>query len=103
LLDTGGGIARALSLLGESPFIVMSADVWTDYPLQSLLQKKIDAAHLVLVNNPDFHPTGDFGLRHDGVVENDVSQKFTYANIAVLHPAIFQYEKIPIFPLSRVL
>lgn len=103
LLNTGGGIYHALPMLGDSPFIALSADVWTDYPLSQLVHKKIDVAHMVLVNNPDFHAEGDFGLDEKNIVQNDAPNKFTYANIAVLHPRVFCDENTFVFPLSRVL
>lgn len=103
LLDTGGGIFNALPLLGDSPFIVLSADVWTDYPLSKLAEKSTHTAHVVLVDNSDFHPSGDFGLDDLGIVHNIAKRQLTYANIALLHPQLFSHEAAGIFPLSRVL
>ncbi|EKD76914.1 MAG: nucleotidyl transferase family protein [uncultured bacterium] len=100
LLDTGGGILQALPLLGRESFLVMSADIWTDFPLQTLLQRRVRGAHLVLVNNPDFHPNGDFGLMNDLLTLR--GKRFTYANIAVLHPDIFVEETRTIFPLADI-
>lgn len=102
LLDTGGGIRHALPLLGESPFLVLSSDIWTDYPFSRLVSKTIADAHLVLVDNPDYHPRGDFGLSGDRVTQSD-QQMITYANIAVLHPRLFSPYDQTVFPLSRVL
>lgn len=103
LLNTGGGIYRALPLLGASPFIALSADLWTDFPLATLIQKQVNYAHLILVKNPDFHAKGDFGLDKNGIVHNNAPQQFTYANIAVLHPRLFAHNTEMIFPLSRPL
>ncbi len=103
LLDTGGGIYRALPLLGSNPFLLLSADIWTDFPLQTLTQRSVEAAHLILVDNPGYHSAGDFGLDKNGVVRRDVSQQFTYGNIGVFHPQLFQHEKPGIFPLRSVL
>ena len=62
-LETGGGITRALPLLGESPFLLINGDVWSDFPLAELsqagLSEELDA-RLVLVDNPPHHPQGDF-------------------------------------------
>ena len=102
LLNTGGGILKALPLLGEDPFLVMSADIWTDFPLHTLTQRKTRGAHLVLVDNPSFHPTGDFNLQSNRVMETSRDQRFTYANIAVLHPSLFQAEKNTVFPLLTI-
>lgn len=88
-LETGGGILQALSLLGEEPFIVVSGDVWTDYPLQQLPSHldHQDVAHFVLVHNPDYHRHGDFGLREGRVI--DAGERLTYANIGVFRPQFF--------------
>ncbi|OGT41263.1 MAG: hypothetical protein A3F13_05375 [Gammaproteobacteria bacterium RIFCSPHIGHO2_12_FULL_40_19] len=102
LLETGGGIYQALPLLGDKPFLVVSADVWTAYPLKQLTQKNVSGAHLVFVDNPDFHPKGDYGLDSKGIVHFDTSIKYTYANIAVLHPDLFRDEKAGVFRLSTV-
>ncbi len=67
-LDTGGGIRRALALLGDGDFVVINADVWTDYPFERL---RSDAgkgdAFIVLVDNPSHHPHGDFGFLPDAM------------------------------------
>src|SRR5690606_35536870 len=52
-LETGGGIHRALPLLGEQPFIVVNGDIWTDYDFAALMRPLAGQAHLVLVDNPD--------------------------------------------------
>lgn len=102
LLDTGGGIYRALPLLGDAPFLVLSADVWTDFPLHTLRQEKISGAHLVFVDNPSFHPQGDYSLGRDGSVHFDGEKKYTYANVAVLHPFLFDGFTEGAFRLSQV-
>src|SRR5690606_29069602 len=59
-LETGGGILRALPLLGDEPFLVVNADVWTDYPFAQLRNKLQDgkSGHLVMVPNPDYQSDG---------------------------------------------
>ena len=88
ILDTGGGMKNALPLLGEQPFLVVNADIWTDFPLATLFQKQIhhSGAYLVMVPNPDWHGCGDFSLK-DGklVVDADVP-KYTYAGIGLYSP-----------------
>ena len=61
-LETGGGIYNALPLLGDSPFLVVNADVWTDFPFDLLRAPPEGVAHLVLVDNPPQHLQGDFFL-----------------------------------------
>ena len=89
-LETGGGIFNALPLLGEEPFIVISGDVWVEYPYGELPQKlaSADLAHLVLVPNPAFHPRGDFGLQRGRITEAG-AEPYTYANIGIYRPELF--------------
>lgn len=103
LLDTGGGIYRALPLLGTPPFLLLSADIWTDFPLQTLTQQSVEAAHLILVDNPKYHSTGDFGLDKMNRVHRHAVQQLTYGNIGVFHPTLFKNENLSIFPLRSVL
>lgn len=92
-LDTGGGIHRALPLLGDAPFVLVNGDVWCDLPLAALRERAerwpaADLAHLVLVPNPPQHPHGDFALDGDRVRESDAA-RLTYSGQAVLHPQLF--------------
>ena len=90
-LETGGGIFKALPLLGTEPFAVVNGDIWTDYDFGALRQPLTGLAHLVLVDNPAHHPTGDFCLNgkqvEDGMSGSDT---LTYSGIAVLHPELFR-------------
>lgn len=105
-LETGGGIFKALPLLagasGTDPFIVVSGDIWTEYPLRTCVDKlaATDVAHFVLVPNPDFHTRGDFGLANGRLT--DTGERFTYANIGVFRPEFFAAcvpGKFPLAPL----
>lgn len=87
-LETGGGIFRALPLLGNEPFVVINGDIWLDFPLASLGLPQGKLAHLVLVPNPEFHPAGDFALQ-DGQVCSSGAQKYTFSGLSVLHPDLF--------------
>ncbi len=89
LLETGGGIYQALPLLGAEPFLVVSADIWTDYPFAQLPAKITNLAHLVLVPNPDFHPAGDFGYEKNGLLNLQDAKKYTFGNIGIYHPDLF--------------
>ncbi|QKZ07069.1 MULTISPECIES: N-acetylmuramate alpha-1-phosphate uridylyltransferase MurU [Pseudomonas] len=89
-LETGGGIFQALPLLGVEPFLVVNGDIWTDYDFSRLRQPLDGLAHLVLVDNPAHHPTGDFLLQGGTVTdEGEAAARLTYSGIAVLHPALF--------------
>lgn len=85
---TGHGIFQALPLLGDQPFVLLSADIWTQYPYDSLLKKPIDEVHLVMVENPSYCPKGDFGLSPSHQVTQG-EPKYTYGNIAIVHPKLF--------------
>ena len=63
-LETAGGIIHALPLLGNQPFILLNGDVWTTMDFAPLLDVDLNdnLAHLVLVENPEQHPEGDFTL-----------------------------------------
>lgn len=101
-LETGGGILQALPLLGDKPFVVVSSDVVTDFPISVLPEQPDGLAHLVLVHNPAFHPRGDFGLR-DGYVDMDATPRHTFANVGVYHPALFANSTPGHFPLNKLL
>jgi MurNAc alpha-1-phosphate uridylyltransferase len=89
-LETGGGIAKALDLLGHQPFLLVNGDIWTDFPLDSLSAQSVannKNAWLLLVNNPEHNPKGDFALS-DGLVTNTLSAKYTFSGISVIRPQL---------------
>jgi N-acetyl-alpha-D-muramate 1-phosphate uridylyltransferase len=88
-LETGGGILAALPLLGADPFLVISGDIWSEFPLASCIERlsSADVAHFVLVPNPDFHAQGDFGIENGRLL--DRAPRHTYANIGVIRPEFF--------------
>jgi MurNAc alpha-1-phosphate uridylyltransferase len=93
-LETGGGIRRALPMLGGEPFLVINGDVWTQYPLRKLVEREWTEemdAHLVLVPNPVHHPEGDFTLDERGCVRypEKGDGRFTFSGISVMRPEIF--------------
>lgn len=96
-LETAGGIATALPLLGTGPFAVINGDVFSDFALERLataaaqLDGQSRLAHLVLVPNPPHHPGGDFGLLPTGALSADPAEGegLTFAGIGVYHPALF--------------
>jgi len=93
-LETAGGIANALPLLGTAPFIAVNADVCTDYDFSGLvttarrLPQQGALAHLVLVPNPAHHPAGDFGLSDGRITAEDVL-RHTFSGIGAYQPALF--------------
>ncbi|MFO7276797.1 MAG: nucleotidyltransferase family protein [Pseudomonadota bacterium] len=102
-LETGGGIFRALPLLGPGPFLVVNGDTWTDYDFSRLQLDESADARLVLVPNPPHHPRGDFGLEGDVIVERE-HDRFTYAGIGIYRPEFFAGctdGRFPLLPLLR--
>lgn len=93
-LETAGGIAAALPLLGGAPFLAVNGDIYTDFNFTRLhaaaqaLSPAGQLAHLVLVPNPPHHPRGDFALDADTVVD-DTATRFTFSGIGVYHPCLF--------------
>lgn len=88
-LETGGGILKALPLLGKNPFLLVNGDVFCDYPFEKLKHTINELAHLVLVNNPEHVANGDFGLTNNQLVINEATEKYTYSGIAIINPALF--------------
>jgi len=101
-LETGGGIFNALPLLDAEPFLVVNADVWTDYPFAHLPQRPAGLAHLVLVDNPPQHPAGDFALDGDRV-NADGARWLTFSGIGVYRPELFAGCAPGAFPLAPLL
>ncbi len=101
-LETGGGIAHALSLLGEQPFLVVNGDVWTDIDYSALALDEDDLAHLVLVSNPSHNPKGDFAL-NNGRVAAEGADKLTFSGIGLYQPRLFAGQSEEHFPLAPLL
>ncbi|MGH8471651.1 MAG: mannose-1-phosphate guanylyltransferase, partial [Gammaproteobacteria bacterium] len=102
VLETGGGILRALPLLGPGPFIVVNADIWTDYPYETLAGQPQRLAHVVLVDNPPHHPAGDFTLAGHGVALAG-DRRLTFGGIGAYRPELFDDCLPGTFRLSAVL
>lgn len=114
-LETAGGIAHALPMLGTAPFLVINGDVWTDFDVAALRQRRWlehDLAHLVLVDNPPQHPQGDFYLQalasdarvHDNA-QSSSDRRLTFSGIGCYHPDMFCHldknSPQPLAPLLR--
>ena len=102
-LETGGGIRRALTMLGPEPFLVVNSDVWSDFDYRRLPESPAGLAHLVLVPNPAHHPLGDFAL-DGGRVHAEGAPRHTFSGIAVYRPELFvglQEGRFPLAPILR--
>jgi len=102
VLETGGGIFRALPLLDAGAFAVVNGDIFTEFPFDTLHIAPDADAHLVLVPNPPQHPQGDFGLAGDRPLPAAALQH-TFSGIAVYRPAFFEGCTDGIFPLKPLL
>ncbi|OGU19733.1 MAG: mannose-1-phosphate guanylyltransferase [Hydrogenophilales bacterium RIFOXYD1_FULL_62_11] len=128
-LETAGGIATALPLIGSEVFTVVNGDIYCEYDFSRLfepiarLSAGVDQAHLVLVDNPPQHPNGDFVLDAERVISSPLMSsalvvpgtvsladtphpaRFTFSGIGVYHRALFAHtppgEKAPLAPLLR--
>lgn len=103
-LETGGGVFRALPLLGVAPFLLVNGDVWTDADFAALVRRGLqgeELAHLLMVPNPTQHPRGDFALHGEQI--QDAEPRLTYSGIALLHPELFQGCRDHAFPLAPLL
>lgn len=99
-LETGGGITKALPLLGQENFLVVNGDVWCDLDFATIpaqLPEKDDAL-LFLVPQPAWREKGDFSLHNDRVLESD-SPNLLYAGIALYHPRILEGAKVEKFSI----
>lgn len=102
ILETGGGIRRALPLLGQRPFWVVNADVFTDFRLPAPELPPGKLARLVLVPSPPYKSCGDFALG-DGEVRNTGSPAYTFSGIACYSPQFFEGAAEGRFPLAPML
>lgn len=103
-LETGGGIFKALPLLGDEPFLVVNGDIFTDYAFAQLRKPLAGLAHLVLVDNPAHHPQGDFLLAGGQVSDGQgTGERLTYSGLAVLSPQLFEGCEPGAFKLAPLL
>lgn len=101
ILETGGGVYKALPMLGSEPFLVVNADVHTDMPVPDVELASDATGHLVLVPTPDYRDHGDFGMR-DVLVTND--DELTFSGVAIYRPEFFEgceAGRFSIVPLLR--
>ena len=93
-LETAGGICHALPYLetgNDAPFLVINGDIYCDWPIQQVTMADADLAHLVLVDNPPQHPTGDFTLTNNRVSDKTTEAKaLTFAGIGFYRPSLFK-------------
>lgn len=106
-LESAGGVVKALHLLGPSPFLIVSADIYVESDYRRLVESVAPLqdgtlACLWLVANPEWHSRGDFVLS-EGFLRLDGGPRLTYSNIGIFHPKFFAGiepgAKYPLLPL----
>ncbi|MDH5436706.1 MAG: nucleotidyltransferase family protein [Gammaproteobacteria bacterium] len=100
-LETGGGIFNALPLLGDAPFVVINGDIWTDYAFTSM-NEPAGLAHLIMVNNPEHNPSGDFALQDKQILSEGENQ-YTFSGIGIYRPELFSDSSAGAFKLAPLL
>lgn len=114
LLETGGCVVKCLPWLEDKPFIVLSSDIYTDFPFESLPKNPKYLAHLVAVDNPPYHPKGDFGLETPEIaapnpipypvfVTFDSPVWYNLGGIGVYHPNLFKNAPSGPFPIWQII
>jgi len=104
-LETAGGIIHALPLLGDEPFLVVNGDIWCNFDFSTL--KKLEPpsqAHLILINNPEHNPSGDFSLQ-ENLIKNTGKEMYTYSGIGIYSAGFFNEQSttdaLPLAPILR--
>ncbi len=105
-LETAGGIIKALPLLDKDPFIVINSDVLCDYDLSEIKLPKNSLAHLLLIDNPEHNPEGDFSIGNNQQLTLVNNKSLTFSGIGIYHPDFFKHHlnsqgKLPLYPLLK--
>ena len=108
VLETGGGIKKALPLLGPDTFLVINADIYSNFDykkIQTIFLKKGVDAYLILVKNPEHNLKGDFGLSGSYDLLLNIIPLYTFSGIAIYHPRFFSKlevgKKMQLHPLLK--
>lgn len=106
-LETAGGIIKALPLLGgddgNASFVVVNGDIWCDYDFSNLPAQPEGLAHLIMVDNPQHHPEGDFTLHDSGHLTTEGENKLTFSGVGVYRPDLFANLAVTVLPLAPLL
>ena len=102
ILETGGGIFKALPTLGDGPFVVINADIFTDMPVPEVTLGDDQLGHLVMVPSPEYRAGGDFDIE-EGLIRNSSEQSLTFSGVAIYRPQLFDGCEPGRFPLAPLL
>jgi MurNAc alpha-1-phosphate uridylyltransferase len=102
LLDTGGGVARALPLLGEQPFFVQNSDsIWIEGPENNLARmrrywdaERMDCMLLLAMTTTStgYDGRGDFSMDSEGLISRRDETSvvpFVFTGVSIAHPRLF--------------
>ena len=108
-LETAGGIKKAIKYLGDDPFLVINADIFSNYDYKNLIIRSLDKGcmgYLVLVKNPEHKLKGDFGLLDDATLTMNSDRLLTFSGIAIYDPKFFSKlivgSKIKLSPILEI-
>ncbi len=87
-LETGGGMAKALPILGQQPFIAVNGDVYCDIDFAKLPRQPFGLAHLMMIDNPVHNPIGDFALNENGLLVSEGETRLTFSGVGVYRPEL---------------
>jgi MurNAc alpha-1-phosphate uridylyltransferase len=94
ILGTGGALIKAKELIGDDPFLILSGDLWTDYPFSRLINYNLKkSGHLVLLEKKEGQEA-DMNLKKDHICVNENSNELTYSGIGIINPKTFQTNKV---------
>ena len=102
ILETGGGIHKALPQLGKDPFLVINADIFTEMPVPDIRLADEHLGHLVMVPSPTYREGGDFDIVA-GLIRNTTAQALTFSGVAIYRPEFFDGCEAGRFPLAPLL
>ena len=85
---------KAKELIGNDPFLILSGDLWTDYPFSRLASYNLKkVAHLILLKK-EKDQVADMNLKKDYVYVDESSKELTYSGIGLINPKIFNEIKL---------
>ncbi len=101
LLETGGGIVRALPMLGSEPFLILLGDIHTDFPFAGFVRAlpRNSQMHLLLTPTPGFRTNGDFNWE-DGRVTSR-GNDYVYCGLALVDPVLLAGRRAEPFSLRE--
>jgi len=113
-LESGGGILKALPLLGSDPFLLVNGDIWCDFNFENFFLLDNFLSRVLLVENPEHHPSGDFYLDVGKPIQNQsdifkvyssgsAQYTYTFSGVSILSPEMFEHQKPGMFSLVPLL